>query len=323
MKRSKDLSRAERFEIKILLDKGYSMRGIARAMSRGKSTISYELEINAVNGEYNPLKADMKARLRKRMRKLQWMKIEENKDLKKYIIENLEEGWNPDEIAGRMKHQKKPWYASKNSIYRWLRSPRGERYCKLLYSKRRYIKKRKPKIERVLIPNRISIAKRPRGATNRTRYGHWEADTVVGKKNTPGGMKTAIERKTKLLVAQKIESMKSKEHFLALESIISPFKVISITFDNGIENRNHEDHHVPTFFSDPYSSWQKGIIENANKMLRRYFPKGTDFREVTQEEIDHAVGLINAKPRKILGYRSAIELAEKAGIIKSIKSGVS
>jgi IS30 family transposase len=189
-----------------------------------------------------------------------------------------------------------------------------------LYSKRRYVKRRKKKTERVLIPNRTSIHKRFKGADNRTRYGHWEADTVVGRKNTSGGVKTAQERKTRLYQAKKVWTMRPKEHTEALEEILSPLKVISITFDNGIENRDHEALGVSTFFCDPYSSWQKGTDENGNKLFRRFFPKGTDFSQVSQTEIDQAVYLINEKPRKILGYRSAREAAEESGIIKSIKS---
>ena len=322
MNKNKDLSCAERLEIKILLDKGYSLRGIARAMGRGKSTISYEIRENSVSGSYDPLKADNKARLKKRVRKLQWSKIEESPALKIFIVLKLKVRWNPDEIAGYLKrHRKKyPWYVSKTAIYDWLRTSRGERYCQYLYSKRKRIKKRDKKTERVLIPNRISIHERFKGADNRTRYGHWEVDTVVGRKYTPGGAKTVQERKTRLFQARKVESMKPCEHAQALEEIISPFKVLSITFDNGIENRNHENHHVSTFFSDPYSSWQKGAIENGNKMFRAFFPKKTDFSQVSQEAINNAVKLINEKPRRILGYRSAIEMAEKAGIIKSIKS---
>jgi transposase, IS30 family len=318
----KDLTRVERFEIKILLDKGYSKKKIGEAMKRSRNAISYELKINSVNGVYDPLKADMKARLRKRMRRLQFSKIEENPDLKKFIIQKLEKGWNPDEIAGFLKENKREyqWYVSKTAIYDWLRTARGERYCKLLYSRRRYVKRRKQKTERVLIPNRISIHERFKGADNRTRYGHWEADTVVGKKNTPGGVKTAVERKTRLFQARLVKSMRPGEHLGILKGILSPLKVLSITFDNGIENRSHEELEIDTFFSDSYSSWQRGSNENANKMLRRYFPKGTDFSQVSQEEIDMVVTLINEKPRKILGYRSARELAEKSGIIKIIKS---
>src|SRR3989338_2784633 len=97
-------------------------------------------------------------------------------------------------------------------------------------------------------------------------------------------------------------------------------KVMSVTFDNGIENRGHEDLGVRTFFADAYASWQRGANENGNKMLRRYFPKGTDFGKVRQSKIDWAVDRINNKPRKILGYESALEVARRSGIIKNIKS---
>ena len=91
--------------------------------------------------------------------------------------------------------------------------------------------------------------------------------------------------------------------------------VKSVSFDNGIENKNHRELSLPTFFCDPYSSWQKPSVENANKMVRRYFPKGTDFQTVSQREIDRVVSIINNKPRKILGYRTALEVARQGGVL--------
>ena len=116
-------------EIAILLDKDYSFREIACVLNRSPNTVSYEVKSNSTNGEYDPIKANAKARLRKRMSKLQWMKIEENKELKRYIIVGLENHWNPDEISGRMRKEKQPFYASKTAIYEWLRSNRGQYYC--------------------------------------------------------------------------------------------------------------------------------------------------------------------------------------------------
>ena len=148
---------------------------------------------------------------------------------------------------------------------------------------------------------------------------HWEDDTIVGRKGTPGGLKTASERKSRLILAEKVESMRPIEHSAVEIKMFENKKVLSITRDNGIENRNYESLSVPSFFCSPYSSWQKGGVEHANKMVRGFFPKGTDFREVSQDKVDRVVKLINEKPRKILGYRSAFEVAEKAGIIRSIK----
>lgn len=316
--KTKNLTRAERFEISILVERMYSLRAISRALKRSPNTISYEVLNNSTNGVYDPKKADAKARLSKKYRRLNWMKIEENGVLRAYVVAGLKKHWNPDEIAGKMKADKEPFYASKTAIYEWLRTARGERYCKYLYTKRKYVKKRVPKTARVLIPNRVDITERPRSANNRTRYGHGEADSIVGRKGTPGGLKVAYERKSRLVMAKKVASMRPKEHAEALARVTRSVRMRTMTYDNGIENRDHEKLGIPSYFAHPYSSWEKGGVENANKMIRRYLPKGTDFRDVSQKEVDQIVFIINSKPRKILGYRSALEVALKAGIIGSM-----
>ncbi len=322
MTKKPKLKLSDRLEIKILLDKGYSYREIAESMERGHNTISYEVSVNGGVSEYNPYNANMYARTRKKDSKIQWKKIEENKELKTFIVEKLQKHWNPDEISGYMKRKRMKMYVSKNSIYRWLYSPRGQQYCSLLYSKRYHKKKRAKKTERVMILNRISIEKRFSGANNRTRYGHWEDDTVVSRKGCSGGLSVGLERKTRLVVAQKVTSMSTSEHMTIIQKQINSYKTLSITFDNGIENKGHQSLGVSTFFCEPYSSWQKGGVENANKMIRRYFPKGTNFREVSQRKVDEVINLINNKPRKILGYKTALEVASAVGIIKTL-TGVS
>lgn len=316
MKKKQKLKRVERLEIAILLEKGYSLRKIGTALGRSPNAISYEVRENSANGVYDPLKADAKARVRKRAGKYQWKKINEDDHLRDYIVTRLEKHWNPDEISGCMRREKQPFYASKTAIYEWLYSARGQRYCQYLYGER-YTKKQrgKKKTKRVMIPDRIGLGKRFLGATNRTRYGHFEGDTVVSRKGGRGGMSVLSERKSRLLIVVKISSLSPGENVRKIRSMMKHLILKSITFDNGIENKRHQEIGVPTFFCDPYSSWQKGGVENGNKMLRRYFPKGTDFREVSQEEIDTAVKLINEKPRKILGYRSALEVARENGVL--------
>ena len=210
-----DLTKAERLEIGILLGKGYSHRSIAKALGRGKSTVSYEIAENSTHGQYDAQKAHAKARVRKRLRRFQWQKIEENPALKKHIIAGLEKHWNPDEIAGDMRRRKLPFYASKTAIYEWLRTARGQPYCTLLYSKRYRKKTRKPKAKKAVIPNRLDISRRFAGATHRTRFRHFERDTMVGKKGTRGGLATGYERKAKLVLAEKVGSMKPSEHVKA------------------------------------------------------------------------------------------------------------
>jgi len=316
MKNKGKLKREERLEIAILLNKGYSRREIAKSMDRSPNTISYEIKVNSVNGKYDPIKAHAKARKKKRKSKFQWKKIEKNKELKKYIIKGLKKHWNPDEISGRMRKEKEPFYASKMAIYDWLRSNRGQGYCKYLYSKRHYKKRRKGiKTERVMIPDRMGIDKRFLGADNRTRYGHWEEDAVVSGKRGKGALAVMSERKSRLVIARKTESMSPGEHAGKVKDMILGLKVRSITYDNGIENRNHKKLGVPSFFCDPYSSWQKGGVENVNKMIRRYLPKGTNISRISDNRISKIVSIINSKPRKILRYKTALEVARDNGVL--------
>lgn len=316
MRNKEKLSRAERLEIKILLDRKYSLRAIARALKRSPNTVSYEVRTNRTNGVYDPMKADRKAKTRKKDARFQWRKIDHDPELQTYIVGKLMLGWNPDEISGRMKEDDEPFFASKTAIYEWLYSARGQVYCAYLYSKRYTRRRRKTKkAGRDMIPDRTGIDKRFLGADNRSRYGHFEGDTVVSKRGGSGGMSVLIERKSRFLSARKLRSMSPSENLRKIRDMGASLHMKSITFDNGIENQGHMGIGVQTFFCEPYSSWQKGGVENVNRMLRRYFPKGTDFRDVSQREIDRAVDLINKKPRKILGYRSAHEVALEHGVV--------
>jgi transposase, IS30 family len=319
MKKAKKLCGAERIEISILQAKGYGIRSIARAMNRSPNTISVELIRNPTNGIYNPKKADIKAHTRRHYAKYQRKKIEDIPALLSYVIERLTEGWNPDEISGRMKKEKKPFYASKTTIYEWIRSPYGQKYCIYLYSRRYYAKKQHRKKKREMIPDRIGIQQRCRGATDRSRYGHTEADTIVSGKQerSTAAVSVLLERKSRYIDAHVLSSLKPAEHIYALQNMTHQKTVKSITFDNGIENKYHNALSVLTFFCDPYSSWQKGGVENANKMIRRYLPKGTNLKTVSQEKLTWIVDRINNKPRKILGYRTAREVAVSSGYIIS------
>lgn len=316
MEKKQKLTRAERLEISILREKKYSFRKIGRALGRSPNTISYEVRTNRVKGRYDPLKADAKARVRKRMSKFQWRKINEDRRLREYVIEKLKLHWNPDEISGSMRKERTFFYASKTAIYEWLYSAQGQAYCRYLYTERYDRKRRKKKkTERVMIPDRVGIEERPLEANIRESYGHFEGDTVISKKGGTGGMSVLLERKSRYLSVQKLNSLSPEENLHKLYSMKKHLHIKSLTFDNGIENKQHSFLGVPTFFCDPYSSWQKGGVENVNKLLRRYFPKGTDFAPVSTRQIRKVVDLINKKPRKILGYRSAFEVARENGVL--------
>ncbi len=315
MRKAPKLTNAERDQIEILLSKGYSMRSIATVLGRGHNTVSYEVNTNGGKDGYNAKNAQLYASTHLKNRRLQWSKIESNKALKTYVISALKAHWNPDEIAGKMKAEKQPFYVSKTAIYTWLYSPRGQPYCKHLYTNRYSKKSHTKKTARELIPDRTSIDSRSVGAANRTRFGHVEIDTIVSKRGTHGGLSVLSERKSRLVLVQKVSSMSAAEHVAVHKKLLQQVQAKSVAFDNGIENVRHQQLGVPTFFCDPYSSWQKGGVENANKMIRRYFPKKTDFSVVSQKEVDHIVSIINDKPRRVLKYRSALEVAKRAGII--------
>lgn len=310
------LSESERSEIEILKGKGYGVRSIARVLDRSPNTIS--LELKRVPSGYKAVYAKVYARRNLMYRRLQWSKIESIPALKEYIIEKLKQHWNPDEISGRMKKERKPWYVSKSSIYAWLETARGERYKKYLYAYRPGHRHKKKEEFRSPISNMTSIEERMLGARHRTRYGHWESDCMISKRGSKGGLSTHLERKSRLLVARKVPDLTSNEKQKTLTHLTQEFFVKSITFDRGVENAKHYELGIPTYFCNAYHSWEKGAVENANKLIRRFLPKKTDFSLISQEEINQIVSIINHKPRKILNYMTAIEVAVRAGVINRV-----
>ena len=323
-KRFTGLSNAERSEIAILLNRNCSQREIAEALRRSPNTINYEIRVNSVLGVYDPLKAKQKSRVSRRSRRYQWQKIEQHPKLRAFIIEKLEkDDWSPDAISGHLKHEQTALpYVCTPQIYAWLYSSRGQPYCQYLLSRQYKPKPRgDKKTERVMIPNRVGIEERPAIVASRTRAGDWEGDTVVSGKRTHSKAALAVvsERQTKLLGARLIPNLKPQSFAQATTTMLAGKLSHTLSLDNGIENKQHEDISAATgadvFFCDPYSSYQKGGVENGNKMVRRYVPKGCDVSRFSQAQIDAFISKINNKPRRCLGYKSALQLAVEKGII--------
>jgi transposase, IS30 family len=323
MKKKKEyahLDQSQRDRIQALWGNKHTQKEIAAIIGVNKSTISREIRRNrrkrrvrggTRNGPYESSTANHKAYLRRYHAKWRWKKIDHDPALQAYIIEKLRSHWNPDEISGRMRKERQPFYVSKTAIYEWLRTGIGVRYCRYLYSGRYTVKRRrKNKTKKTLIPHRISIAQRPLGATNRTRYGHWESDTIVSGKNTGSKVagSVAYERKAKYIDAHKIPNLKPASHNRAIIDMLHDKKALSISEDNGVENTRHEELGIPVYFCDPYSSWQKGGVEHANKMIRRYIPKGADIGEYTDEDFRRITMILNNKPRKSLKYKTPYEV---------------
>ncbi len=322
------LTQEDRDRIQSLLDKQVKPAEIARIIGRDKSTVGREIKRNkrkrgdipVVNKQqYQATAAGHKAYVQRKYAKYQGKKIQEQDELRKYIIKGLKDHWNPDEISGAMKEQGQPFYASKTAIYEWLYSAWGQRYCQYLYAQRFHPKPRKPKAKKVMIPDRVSITKRPAAATERSVYGHHEGDTMVSGKKTGSRAALAVdvERKARYLSARTIPNLKPQTFNTAMLSIQAKLtSIISRTYDNGIENKDHAALGIDSYFCDPYSSYQKGAVENGNKMLRRYFPKGMDLSTITERQLQKVVAIINNKPRKILGYKSALQIMEERGLLQ-------
>jgi IS30 family transposase len=322
MKKKTKLNQFERDRIEAMFNAGCQQKDIARVLDRHKSTISREIDRNrrkirkkggTIEGEYKASIAQHKAYYRKKYAKYQGKKINENDDLKIYIIDKLKRAWNPEEISGRIKELNLPFYVSKTTIYEWLYSVYGQRYSYLLPSKQ-YQKKRrkKKKTDRQMIPNKVGIKEKPKRFKH--QLGHLEHDTFVSGKKT--GSKAAgsvlIEPLLKFVALRKIPNLKPLTNEQAVQDMLNEFRVIkSITRDNGQENRKHELTSIPSFFCDPYSAWQKPHVENIIKILRRFFKKGSDLNNYSNSEIEFAAFILNNKPRKCLGYKTPFELMIK------------
>lgn len=306
------LNQFERDRIEAMLDGGFKIKDIAKVLKRNKGTISREIKRNELRrdgnkkeGEYDSSLAQKKIKFRRRYSKFQGKKILDNDDLRKYIIKKLKRGWSPDLISGRMKLDKKPFFASKNLIYEWLYSSSGQKYCKYLCTRRYGKKKRRKKQKKTLIPNRIGIEKRPR-----VSWGFCEGDTIVSGKKTrsKSSLVVTYQNKTKYTGIRKISCLKPNLFNKAILDIKKSQVVNTLTLDNGIENQYHEKIKIPTYFCDPYSSWQKGGVENINRMIRRFVLKGSDISKYSNEYIKEIENFLNNLPRKSLNYKTPKEV---------------
>jgi len=216
------ITQKKRDRIQDLLDDGVRQVEIAKILKVDESTISRERKRKRKNGRYDADAAEQKTLVKRENSKHQGMKIEGDRELRKYIVARLKEKRSPDEIAGRMKTEKQPFSVGTAAIYKWLYSSFGQKYCKYLCTQRW---RRKPrtnsKTGRHIIPNMVRIEALPKGSVNRTRYGHYESDTFVSPKKLKVKDSGAItcEKKSKLIIGRKIPNMKPASMKRAMRSI--------------------------------------------------------------------------------------------------------
>lgn len=302
---------------------GLSNKACGKLLGRHPTTIGRELARNRFKaGIYEPLHAQ--ATFEKNKEKA-WKAKEplKNKDVFKYVIDYLREGWSPEQISGRLREIDHPgdphWQINHETIYQYIYSGKwtNQKDEPLFEYLRRKQKKRYKKggrsVHSLNIPDRVSIHNRPKEIDERKVPGHWEGDSLVGRGHV-NGLHTEYERVTSLIRMEKIGKINSEETIKAQFTIFSPLPPTlrrSTTLDNGFEQFQHtklKTIGMQTFFADPYCSQQRGGGENANLWIRYYFPKKTDFSQIAGQDIKDVEWELNNRPRKRLQYMKPIEV---------------
>ena len=319
------LTREERYVIAHLKMFKLSLREIARRLNRHHSTVSRELKRNGPHCSGGVYWYDSaQARALERKAKPRHQRRRAHPGLYQYVVRRLQALWSPECIAGRLAldyPRASPMRVSHEAVYRWIyrdAKAGGQLYRCLCLCHQRRRKQRRYGSLRGLIPGRVSIAERPAVVEGRRRFGDWEGDTVYGKR-TRFCLLTQVERKSRYLIAAKLPDRRA--HSVA-QCKIAQFAALpkswrrTLTLDNGKEFAAFKQVQQATglrvFFADPYCAWQRGANENTNGLLRRYFPKGTDFSQVADDQLAIVVHALNNRPRKCLNYRTPFEVVHKA-----------
>lgn len=294
------LSLGERYQIYALIGAEHSIKFIADALGRSPSTISREIRRNTSLRGYRAKHANNKACDRRSNNATTIMA-----DIWAWVTDKLKENWSPQQIAGfhgGISHM---------SIYRyiWTNKRKGGRLWQCLRRKAKPYRHRLTAETRGRINDRVSIHERPSIVNARTRIGDWEADTVIGQHHKQA-IVTLVERKTGLLKMKRVDNKTAQQVSEAMIELLKPLRlqVKTITSDNGKEFAQHkkvkQKLFSPFFFADAYASWQRGTNENTNGLIREFLPKGCDFRQVSDQDIQMIENKLNNRPRKRLDFKT-------------------
>ena len=307
------LNKTERTLIKDWKNQCISLREISRRLNRSHTTISRELRRNLWCGRHYYIRSAQEFYEYRLKRRAQRYRLK-TQSIRRFVHQKLAIGWTPELIAGRLKMSGSKEYICHESIYQYIYIQAPD----LIESLARKHKKRRTKnpyrstAER--IKNRVSIALRPVQVDKREMVGHWESDSVVGG-DRKSGLNVIIERTTRLVNISLMKNKTAQETKSAVIRRLSnhPDELVkSITYDNGSENVLHQEINdklgAQSFFCEPYHSWEKGSVEQVNGLIRRYLPKGTNFNNVTEAEINRIEKRLNNRPRKCLNYKTPYEM---------------
>lgn len=342
--RYRHLTLQDRIEIENLWNRGVSKAQIAAKVGVHRSTITRELKRGSWQPEHDH--ANLRPYLRNRLdtrgaherlylggqaqhlaevrarRSHQQHRMRYDR-LVDWVVSSLRHGWTPGEIAGRVScdfPEDSRMRVSPETLYAWIYAPEQKHRQLWQYLTRGQKKRKKQhgrKVHYERIRWRTPIHDRPAEINNRTEFGHWEADSVLGARGT-GGIHTSVERVSRYMVAVKIPAITAQA---TLDAQLGMFRRLpahasrSVTTDNGSEFAFHhklaDALAIPTYFTDPYSAFQRGTNEHFNGRLRRYLPKRTRFDDITQEDINELITEINNRPRKILNWATPAEIFQE------------
>jgi len=297
------LTKEQRYQISALLRTGQSQSEIARIIGVDKSSISREIKRNKGKRGYRPKQADVKAQARKNKSKVH-IGVEQWEQVDRLLCLD----WSPEQIHDQLSNLH-GWSISHEWIYQHVLKDKkmgGKLYQHLRCQKKRH--KRYGKYEfRGRIPGRVGIEERPEVVNDRSRLGDWEADTIFGRKKHQA-IVTVTERKTRFTLMQKVAQKTSREVGDALIELLQPYPVVTLTVDNGKEFIEHQRVaqalNARVYFAHPNSAWERGTNENTNGLIRQYFPKGSDFSKITNQEVGIVTNRLNHRPRKCLNFES-------------------
>ena len=324
----KRLTIQERENISRSLAQQQTLRTIAKELNRAPSTISREIKRNSGKSGYRAFSASQRSKTASSSRRGGQSKIAQDEQLRRYVLKKLQEEWSPEEISKRIKieySKNMTMQVSHEAIYQYIYVlPRGELKQTLIkalrqeHKYRRTQKSGKTEEKRGKIANMLSIEERPVEVADRTVPGHWEGDLILGKYKR-SALGTLVERTTRYTILVPLGNEKDadsvrKAYAEAFKTVPSELKK-TMTYDQGKEMSEHEqftiDSGIQVFFAHPGSPWERGTNENTNGLIRQYFPKGTDFTQVSDEEIKKVQRKLNDRPRKALNFYKPDEVFNK------------
>lgn len=310
----KHLSEEQRYRIYELQGQGLTQSAIAAEVGSNQSVISREMTRNRGGQGYRPQQAQVFARERRSAAYA--VPHVMTPEVIAVIEEKLrDEQLSPEQISGWMREEKKI-NVSHERIYQHIYTDQrkgGALHKQLRRTGKKYNKRKGKTSGRGIIPNRIDISERPAIVETRSRIGDWEADTIVGAEHK-GAILSLVERKSKYTLLRKLDAATAENTSAAIIAKMEPHQsfVHTITSDNGKEFAGHEEVaaqlEIGFYFAKPYHAWERGLNENTNGLVRQYFPKGSSFVTVSDEDVQRVQNLLNSRPRKTLKFKSPNEV---------------